>query len=158
MNKSLLIGAAFAFGLTACATMGTQGLDGGDGRPIAPTTLDLLCASDKVRCIQVFVDAGVGRITSVKDEDFNGPNHLIIWTINSTNPSTVYTFTDDGIKLKSTSLAPPANEFNCRPMSGKKIFLCSNRNTVPRAYTYDVRLKDNSGTPLPVFDPKITNF
>lgn len=151
MNKSLLIGAASALALTACAPMGHRGLEG-DGL-VAGTTLDAICATDQVRCIDVFVENG--RITYVKDEEFGGPNHLILWKLNPLNAP--FTFADKGIDFKMESPARPANEFNCRPVAQRRLFVCSNRNTTAKTYTYNVTLKDAAGNTIPVFDPKIVN-
>ena len=151
MNKAILIGAASTLALSACANMGQKGLDGGE--VAAATTLDLICATDQVRCIDVFVESG--RITYVKDEEFGGPNHLILWKLNPLGAP--YTFADKGIDFKASSPARPGNEFNCRPVAQRRFFLCSNRNTVRGTYTYNVTLKDAAGNPIPTFDPKIVN-
>lgn len=147
MNKSLLMGAVSALSLAACGTMGVQG----DGQSAA-ATLDDICKTKAVRCVEVVIQGG--QITQVNDETFSGPDHLILWKL---NPLTApYTFPDNGIALKPTSAAAPANEFNCRPVFNRHLFVCSNRNTVARTYTYNVSLKDVAGNTI-TFDPKIIN-
>jgi hypothetical protein len=147
MNKPILIGAAMALALTGCANMPTDG-----GKPLATSTLDDICATAAVRCIDVVVQNGA--ITQVLDADFTGPNHLILWRL---SPATApYTFPDKGIELKASSPVPPANEFNCRPVAQRHLFFCSNRNTVARTYTYTVTLKDAAGNSI-AKDPRIFN-
>ena len=96
MNRSLLIGAVSTLALSACANM--KGFDAGAG---PATVLDDLCNTNQVRCIDVVISNGA--ITAVKDEDFVGPNHLIIWKMNPLGAP--YTFPDNGVDFK---LASPA--------------------------------------------------
>jgi hypothetical protein len=147
MNKSGLLGAATALALAACANMGV------DGSGVASATvLDDICATAEVRCIDVVIQGGA--ITQVTDEKFIGANHLILWRLNPT--TTGFTFPAKGIDFKPTSPAPPANEFNCRPVAHGNLYFCSNRNTVVRTYTYTVTLKNAAGNTI-TFDPKIIN-
>ena len=156
MNKSILIGVASAVALAACTQMPIDGAGGSKDAIGTATVLDEICATAQVRCIDVLVQGGV--ITQVKDEDFVGPNHLILWRVKVvSSPNPPYTFLDDGIKLKSASPVPPAHEFNCRAVAQNRMFVCSNRNTVARTYTYNVKMADGAGRALPVFDPKIVN-
>ena len=148
MNKPLLIGAVSAIALSACANMK---LDGGGEAGIG--VLDQICATPQVRCIDVVIQGGA--ITQVNDADFNGPNHLILWRLNPA--AAPYAFPPKGIELKPTSAVPPANEFNCRPVAQGRLFICSNRNTVARTYTYTVTLKPDAGGSSITFDPKIIN-
>jgi hypothetical protein len=156
MNRSILMGAASAVMLAACTNMPIDGAGGGRDPIAAATVLDEICATVQVRCIEILVQGGV--ITQVKDEEFVGPNHLILWkvkTVSPTNPP--YTFLANGIDFKADSPTPPAHEFNCRPVAQNKMFVCSNRNTVAKTYRYNVKMKDGSGNAIPVFDPIIVN-
>ena len=116
------------------------------------TVLDDLCNTNQVRCIEVVISGG--SITAVKDEDFVGPNHLIIWKMNPLGAP--YTFPDNGVDFKLSSPVRPANEFRCQPIAQRHLFFCLNRNSVARTYTYTVTLKDSSGNSIS-FDPKIVN-
>jgi hypothetical protein len=147
MNKSLLLGAASVMALTACSNMADKG-----GGVAAGSVLDDICSTKAVRCIDVVI-AG-GQITQVNDELFAGPDHLILWKLNPLNAP--WMFPSDGISFKPTSAASPPNEFNCRPMFNQHFYLCSNRNTVARTYTYTVKLTDGSGHTI-IKDPRIIN-
>jgi hypothetical protein len=148
MSKSLLIGAVSTLALVACAN---KGMDGGGMS--ATTVLDDLCATDQVRCIDVVI--ANGQITQVVDADFMGPNHLIVWRLKPAGAG--FLFPNNGIAFKTTSPAPPPNEFNCRPVAQQHLFFCFNRNTVPRTYTYNVTLNPIGGGNPITKDPKIVN-
>jgi hypothetical protein len=159
MNKSQLFAAAAAATVLAgCATDPTTGamsFDGGSGLRALTSPLDQICNTPSFHCIDVKISTTSSgpTINAINDLAVIGPNHVIIWKIVTTG----YSFPDGGIDFKVSSAARPHDEFLCKAVSQRGLYVCINRNTKKETYDYKVTVKDAMGTPLPPLDPKIVN-
>ena len=162
MNKTLLLGAVSALLLNGCAAPGTMGagsMEGGFGLPTASTPLGQLCNTGSIHCIDVSLGSTSAGpfINAINDLAVSGANHLILWKTSPSNLS--YTFPDNGIEFKQNTTARSKDEFLCKVVAQRQMFICINRNSTTgttNSYEYKVTLTKDGASPL-TLDPKIVN-